>query len=629
MENRAISLKDLISSLTKKIKSSCRDLSTSILDSIDSIEKVLNEKIINIVICGQFNSGKSTLISSLISIMTDQPENVILPTSELENTYYPTVVEASPDEKYHIMIQKINFEEKKESFSDPDQISKILNEFDKESEKNLHKLKHKQEIELDLIKVQIPNFPNNIRLIDSPGLTTDRFKNQIFKLLYKDYFYSIIVYLKSLNQPKEDTETFTFLEEIRKKYKYWHFCVCFTKYDKLFNKFYKKSKYCTKKDTKTEDLRKLIIKFVTFKKDVFKLSENLNISKIFVINNEGKTEHSKNQLKNFINSIKYLEENEGEEIKKVSFLNQFYYRLFDINQKYNEEKLFNEMDEKAFDETLNNSLIRFKSDINDWSADFYEKLNNEVVKNINSIDKNILNNEKFPNKYDYISRQIQELSKIFENKIDQDLKKIFEIHHKWFLEMIPESIIDKLRRIIKQDLNSCVNKEILNSFQSLYIPTGGIVISLIDLSAAIVLRYLPTFITPLGLGVSLAGLIYSIYSIRHHVGMWTRDECIKEIKEIFCNKLRDERNNIIKESNDKFKHDLNILKEVFKIKETLPEIKLIMDSLNDYGSTSDNNEHLIKINKIFQNGNNEFVESEDIKKFIEELFINDGKNYFK
>ncbi len=52
-----------------------------------------------------------------------------------------------------------------------------------------------------------------------------------------------------------------------------------------------------------------------------------------------------------------------------------------------------------------------------------------------------------------------------------------------------------------------------------------------------------------------------------------------------------------------------------------------MNSQNDYSQISENNEYLIRIKNIFQNGINEFVESEDIKKFIEELFLNYWKNY--
>ena len=92
-------LSQLINSL--KENNSKNDLiKKPILEAISDIENELKHDIINLVFIGSFNEGKTTMINSIIACSTNKYDNVSLIDCKSENTYFPTVIESSPDQYY-------------------------------------------------------------------------------------------------------------------------------------------------------------------------------------------------------------------------------------------------------------------------------------------------------------------------------------------------------------------------------------------------------------------------------------------------------------------------------------------------------------------------------------------------
>ena len=134
---------NILSQLINSLKVNCsknEEIKKPILTAISDVENQLNNDIINLVFLGYFNEGKKTMINSIIACVTNNYENVRLFSSQLENTYFPTVIERSPDQNYYITIIQSNNEEEIK-YSDPKEIIKKLDEFDDNSTDSLHDLK--------------------------------------------------------------------------------------------------------------------------------------------------------------------------------------------------------------------------------------------------------------------------------------------------------------------------------------------------------------------------------------------------------------------------------------------------------------------------------------------------------
>ncbi len=78
-------------------------------------------------------------------------------------------------------------------------------------------------------------------------------------------------------------------------------------------------------------------------------------------------------------------------------------------------------------------------------------------------------------------------------------------------------------------LNLCISAytELLLILKSpILIATGGLKLSLIDLSITSLLRVVPIFLTPIGILASAGAAMYGMISIRYNVGIWTRNGCM-------------------------------------------------------------------------------------------------------
>ena len=282
MEN--YNLSQLINTLKENCTQNFGNLKEPILKAISDVENKLNSDFINLVFLGNFNEGKTTMINSIIACLTkNYDNNVRLIATKSENTYFPTVIEGSPDNYYHLIIIKSNNIQEELKFSDPNEINKKLDEFDKDSIKYLKDLQDyeretdeekrkelKDRIKEIIIKIKIPNFASDLRLIDCPGLTINLISERVLKLINENYILSVFIYLRSFTQEKVtiDGSIYDFFEKIKRDYHNSIFCLCLTKYDLFVKNLEGSTYYKPNQDLEPEEIKdkdreamKLIEKF--------------------------------------------------------------------------------------------------------------------------------------------------------------------------------------------------------------------------------------------------------------------------------------------------------------------------------------------------------------------------------
>ncbi len=185
-----------------------------------------NAKKVNLVFFGSMSAGKTTSINLLLRhLLNYSPQDCFkLIATSAENTFFLTIIEKSQsDDKFifHMEMsqtqkevfenyksypfkfrQSINykskFEMEKEFQNDQQGIKELnlfLKEIDKASENILKQAKKadidqssaNKEITIPIIKIKIPNFPSEFRLVDTPGLSLESFATEMERNLKKEF----------------------------------------------------------------------------------------------------------------------------------------------------------------------------------------------------------------------------------------------------------------------------------------------------------------------------------------------------------------------------------------------------------------------------------------------------------
>jgi len=128
MENPTI-YQDLIYELKEATINMDKYVSVNLNKSLDEISANLESKNTNLVFLGDRNAGKTTMINSIIATVTNNYKNDILPASKSENTYYPTVIQNSKDDFYHLTV-KDSEEAFYKKYSNPEDLKIKLEELD-------------------------------------------------------------------------------------------------------------------------------------------------------------------------------------------------------------------------------------------------------------------------------------------------------------------------------------------------------------------------------------------------------------------------------------------------------------------------------------------------------------------
>jgi len=184
----------------------------NIKKSVENFQKDTKDKKTNLVIIGDYNSGKTTCCNSLIASLINEDKckswsNIgdFLPWAIVENTYYITVVECSNSCDFSLE----HFEDEKlikSITTRADQVENIkeyLYELDDKSDEKLREISRLEENRLEVpdlkdkfpmtvILIKIPQFSKELRIIDTPSLSTRILSDVCFEFLQKKGLVNII-----------------------------------------------------------------------------------------------------------------------------------------------------------------------------------------------------------------------------------------------------------------------------------------------------------------------------------------------------------------------------------------------------------------------------------------------------
>jgi len=300
---------DLIYELKEATIKMEKHVSDNLNKSLNEISENLESKNTNLVFLGDRNAGKTTMINSLIATITNNYQNNILPASKSENTYYPTVIQNSKDDFYHLTI-KDSEEGFYKKYSNPEEIKKKLEEIDGSSltqlkmiseysvETDEEKLKHlDKKINKRVVCIDIPNFHNKLKLIDTPGVSCSLIADRLLNFLNNDCMICVFIFLRSFPQTDITNQNIhKFFNSFKNIYTNSIFCVCLTKYDLFFKQCLKKSKYYKPEtnsknlEVKNREAERFIENVNYFKKELEKYAgetqEKQFILKVFIMNNK-------------------------------------------------------------------------------------------------------------------------------------------------------------------------------------------------------------------------------------------------------------------------------------------------------------------------------------------------------
>ena len=665
-----------LSELINCLKENCTkmgEIREPILNAISDVEDQLNSDLINLVFLGNFNDGKTTMINSIIGYITNKYDNVNLISNSSENTYFPTIIERSTDDYYYLTIIKSNISEEIK-YSNPEEINKKLEELDDNSTTYLKDLQYyeqetddhkKKELEGNIpeivIKIKIPNFHPEFRLIDFPGLTNKTITERLFKLLNEKYIMSIFVYLRSFTQEKviSNTVIYEFFTKIKENYHNSIFCVCLTKYDLFVKNYLEGSKYYKPiqdpeiEREKNRDIKKLIENIQYFKKEMKEISNYINISKIFINDNKNVFNKSSNinekprkQIKYFLESIKKLKSDKGELIKRIYFIINMRIRLYNINQKYSVNEFLNDEEKNFLSRICEKTEVNFSDELRKWKKNFPLNYNNFKNKNETKLstlkemfyynDNTILKEKKYFIRDNYIRKQFELLSPDMTNMIEDDLKKLMFNSYDQLVDKLTPSLKQKFKNLL---LENCKyddpNQQIMTL--SKVILYGTVLDSLIGSQLVKGARYaivsllktsecqatMAFFNGPPGWIIGgVIGVGCLVFCLSNYIGIWKRLDCFDSIIESFYNYTNKNLDKIIDISTEKYLRVVITFREILlNLKETISEIKRLHEILNRFYITRFNNIDE-SIEELFKKAFNNFEENTEIKLIFDELIFN-------
>jgi hypothetical protein len=637
-------------------------------------------KIVNLLFFGGFSCGKTTMITSLIAYLKkDFKEYIDLPSSESENTFYITIIEASPDESYHLFRIENDNKVIDLNCNDHKKINQKLEEIDRLSTNYLSKLKKyekeenltkKKDLENEIpgfiIKIQIPSFKPNLRLIDCPGITMKKIKERIFKLIRENYLFTVFIYTKSLTEPcLSNKEIHTFFDEIQAKYMNSLFFICLTKYDELIelkmkgSQFYLEDKKEKKRKEKTIDLIKLNESFKEFKNEIKEYSKYINVNEIFIIDNYHIIEEDeklsffpRQQMEHFLSQVEKIIENKGNHIRQTFLKNKLIDLFNEINQKHSKDSVFSQDQIEILIKNTTSSSEKFEKEINSFHNNYPKKLDDFKIRykdKINLIkekfdfnEKTNLSKQNYACRSTYIKDQYEFLFNYLIGLIDDDIEVITKNNFNRIFEDLPPDILEKLNNIltVKASYDDSNDKEKLK-YTSLIGGSSSLIASVaigFGVRAAI-MAALETGATasaagvvagPVGIGVGiLIGVGSLIYSFSDYIAIWSRENCFEAVLEYFhlylTNEKTDGLQKIINTKKEGYKFAINSLhNNLNDIKERLNLFDPLLDLLKEFDKNGNNNEKPLKIDELFNNiqfQENEIIQ-EKIKKFISLKYTN-------
>ena len=209
---------------------------------------------------------------------------------------------------------------------------------------------------------------------------------------------------------------------------------------------------------------KLIEKFQIFKKEMKDFSNDVNISKIFIMDNKNVLdklpklpEKPRKQVNNFIEYIHKMKFEKSEFIKRVYFINNMRIRLYEINQKYSEKELLNKDEKNTLQNFSDLSYENFKNEMNDWKWCFpsnFDNFKNKYELKIKTLkesfyrnDASNLKDKTYVIRDNYIRDQYNLLFPEMTEMIENDILNFINNCYDRLINKLPASLKQKLKNL--------------------------------------------------------------------------------------------------------------------------------------------------------------------------------------
>jgi len=546
---------------------------TEFKNSVEKIHNETNDEKTNLVLVGDFNSGKTTCCNALIaSLLNDQFKpwtkfDDFLPSSRTENTYFITVVESSDTNKFYLehyeddkLIKKIAVRA-----DDVEEIKTYLLDLDNRSNERLREIAEievkrredpnfNEKVPRTLVKVMIPGFSEKFRIIDVPGMTSTTLCDDFFHFLQERCLVNIFLIIRSLIHTKvSDAEFVIATNNIISRYPNSLSLLILTKVDGIIE------------ETDNSNLKKYqdnLKEFLTYFGKKSKSLKNLGTYVVSCIKALEDIEIYKNGVIKLKNHILDIEQKFSKSQKIICLLNKLRYQLEKFNSRISsdQEMCFNDDEYEEILMAKKLSCEHFKCEITNWLNDllnykiFEKKYVNEIKElhiKFQENDEKILKNNKYAKRNTYIVDQIKYLSTDFQTQVIESTVKNISINSvKKFMEKIKNNDSNLLEKInkylrLKDLIDDKINDSLELSLKGLLGTIAGIAVA--SGIRAVVGLILVEEIAIIG-GVSIipvvgwvAGAILGIgctaLTLSNYIGIWKRANCFEDTMKIFYDYL--------------------------------------------------------------------------------------------
>ncbi len=132
----------------------------------------------------------------------------------MENTYYITVLENSLDDMFHLTHLENNKKKKKFSSMEIKDIREYLEDLDANATEYLKKASNyeasNEEVQImkTEIRIRIPGFTDNFRVIDSPGMTLQAIRDNFFSFLNDNCLLNVFLIVRNIQHKKVTDKDF-------------------------------------------------------------------------------------------------------------------------------------------------------------------------------------------------------------------------------------------------------------------------------------------------------------------------------------------------------------------------------------------------------------------------------------
>lgn len=325
-------------------------------DNLKLSQSNFNQTKMSLVVVGSTCSGKTTLINSFLNSMCNTKEKWLefLPSNSTENTCTYTFISSIPDtsefEKKSNIYVKLN-EDPPEKKTSIEALRDYLRNFETNN-KLFYELKKTQKTSQTLlpkIHIYLPGISNMIQIIDTPGISTSSFLEELSKIVKEGV--CIFLYVKNLDNVETNNPNIMDFFRITKRfygqgnYQFW---MVFTKED-LFTKKYESDEYDEneEKAQKKEEKKLNFLRFLQNTEDEIK-DNDIKINKIYIFSTLSafKPKHpdcksTQNKIGNLMDDISEFKEQNGDYFMKFIYLDRLKNCLETLNDNLHKNTQLN------------------------------------------------------------------------------------------------------------------------------------------------------------------------------------------------------------------------------------------------------------------------------------------------